>query len=155
MGRIEWFRRWRYDDSTRLAQDQELLLRSYRNSRFANLPQIVIGYREEGTTRRGLFKLLQIPYDCTQPGPGHAWRKLRRIVIPAARFAANCIVVLGGEPRMDHQAAQATSAEPAEWRNLWTLLAIWSGRPCSETFLPSSFLRHARSRQWPEDRSCA
>jgi hypothetical protein len=26
---------------------------------------------------------------------------------------------------MDHQAAQVTSAlEPAEWRNLWTLLAV-------------------------------
>jgi hypothetical protein len=29
MGRIAWFRRWRYDESTRLAEDQELLLRSY------------------------------------------------------------------------------------------------------------------------------
>lgn len=76
MGRIEWFRRWRYDESTRLAEDQELLQRSYRNSRFANLPQIVLGYREEGTTRRGLFKLLHISYVCTQPGRGHdAWKK--------------------------------------------------------------------------------
>jgi glycosyltransferase involved in cell wall biosynthesis len=70
MGRIEWFRRWRYDESTRLAADQELLQRSYRMSRFANLSQIVLDYREEGTTRRGLFKLLHIPYVCTQPGTG-------------------------------------------------------------------------------------
>jgi hypothetical protein len=31
----------------------ELLVRSYRNSRFANLPQIVLGYREERTTLEG------------------------------------------------------------------------------------------------------
>ena len=53
MGRIGWFRRWRYDESIRLAEDQELLQRSYRNSRFANLPQIVLGYREERITLEG------------------------------------------------------------------------------------------------------
>jgi hypothetical protein len=53
MGRIEWFRRWRYDESIRLAEDRELLLRSHRNSRFANLPQIVLCYREERITLDG------------------------------------------------------------------------------------------------------
>jgi glycosyltransferase involved in cell wall biosynthesis len=56
MGRIEWFRRWRYDESIRLAEDQELLLRSYRDSRFANLPHIVLGYREERITLGGTLK---------------------------------------------------------------------------------------------------
>jgi glycosyltransferase involved in cell wall biosynthesis len=76
MGRIEWFRRWRYDETTRLAEDQELLLRSYRNSRFANLPQIVLGCREERITLGGLAKLLHLLYVCTQLGPD-AWRRLR------------------------------------------------------------------------------
>jgi glycosyltransferase involved in cell wall biosynthesis len=56
IGRIEWFRRFRYDEGTRLAEDQELLLRSYRTSRFANLPQVVLGYREERITLGGLSK---------------------------------------------------------------------------------------------------
>jgi hypothetical protein len=55
MGRIEWFRHWRYDESTRFAEDQELLQRSYRMSRFANLAQIVLGYREERITLGGLL----------------------------------------------------------------------------------------------------
>jgi len=29
--------------------------------------------------------------------------KVRLLVIPAARFAANCVLVLGDEPRMNHQ----------------------------------------------------
>jgi glycosyltransferase involved in cell wall biosynthesis len=53
MGRIEWFRRWRYDESIPLAEDQELLRRSCHNSRFANLPQIVLCYREERITLEG------------------------------------------------------------------------------------------------------
>jgi glycosyltransferase involved in cell wall biosynthesis len=150
MGHIEWFRRWRYDESARLAQDQELLLRSYRNSRFANLPQIVLGYREERITLRELFRLLQMRYVCRQHGRGHdPWQKSQNLIISAARFAANCVVALGGGPRMDHHTAQVTSAvEPAEWRNLWTLLAVWYGRPCSETFVSSSLLQQARSRRW-------
>ena len=83
----------------------------------------------------------------TQPSP-RAWRKLWRLVSPAARFVANRVLVLG-EPRMGHQAVQATSAvEAAQWWNLWTLLAGWYGRPCSETFLPSSLLQQARSKRW-------
>lgn len=150
MGRIEWFRHWRYDESPRLAVDQELLLRSYRISRFANLPQIVLGYREERATARGLSKLLHLQYVCSQLGPG-AWRRLRLFVNPAARFAANCIVALGGSKQcLDHPFAQSPpAAEPAEWRDLWTLLAVWYGRPCSETFQPSSLLQKRRSRQWP------
>jgi glycosyltransferase involved in cell wall biosynthesis len=150
MGRIEWFRRWRYDENTRVAQDQELLLRSYRNSRFANLSQIVLGYREEQITPGGLSKLLHPRYVCTEPGPGHAWQRLRLPSAPTARSAADCVVALGEELRIDHKAAQNLSVgEPAEWRDLWTLLSGWYGRPSSETFLPSSLLRRARSRQWP------
>ena len=80
MGRIEWFRRWRYEESAWLAQDQELLLRSYRLSRFANLPQVLLGYRRERITLKKLlrYKLLHIQYVCKQPGVGRGgWQKLQ------------------------------------------------------------------------------
>jgi glycosyltransferase involved in cell wall biosynthesis len=72
MGRIEWFRRWRYEESAWLAQDQELLLRSYRSSRFANLPQVLLGYRRERASLKKLlrYKLLLIKYVCDQPDGG-------------------------------------------------------------------------------------
>ncbi len=70
MGRIEWFRRWRYEETAWLAQDQELLLRSYRLSRFANLPEVLLGYRRERVTLKKLlrYKLLHIEYVSRQPG---------------------------------------------------------------------------------------
>jgi hypothetical protein len=152
MGRVEWFRRWRYEESAWLAQDQELLLRSYRLSCFANLPQVLLGYRRERITLKKLlrYKLLHIRYVSKQPGVSHgSWQKLQLLAVSAARFAANCAAVFAGfEHRMGHQAAQAPSvAELTEWRSLWNLLTAWYGRPASETFLPSSLLRGEKDRR--------
>jgi glycosyltransferase involved in cell wall biosynthesis len=46
MGRADWFRRYRYRTPELVrAQDQELLLRAYPDSRFAVLDEILLGYR--------------------------------------------------------------------------------------------------------------
>jgi len=47
MGRIEWFRKHLYRSEALRCEDQDLLLRTYRFSQFAALPQILLGYREE------------------------------------------------------------------------------------------------------------
>jgi glycosyltransferase involved in cell wall biosynthesis len=152
MGRTEWFRRWRYEESAWLAQDQELLLRSYRLSRFANLPQVLLGYRRERVTLKKLFryKLLLIQYVYRQPGtaPNH-WQEIQLLTITAARFAANCVALFGGfEHRLGHQAAKApTVAELAEWRRVWHLLSAWCGRPSNENFHPSELLADPKDEQ--------
>ena len=56
MGRAEWFRRWRYNPEALRYEDAELLYRSYRDSRFANLDEILYGYRE---MRGGFAKRLK------------------------------------------------------------------------------------------------
>lgn len=46
MGRLEWFRRFRYPDpAPYYAEDFELLLRACDSSRFAALPQVLLAYR--------------------------------------------------------------------------------------------------------------
>jgi glycosyltransferase involved in cell wall biosynthesis len=47
-GRREWFERYRYDERAYGCEDQDLLRRSSRSSRFANLPEILLAYREHG-----------------------------------------------------------------------------------------------------------
>jgi len=47
MGRTEWFRNHPYDPRVVRAEDQELLLRTCRQSRFAGLEEALLGYREE------------------------------------------------------------------------------------------------------------
>ncbi len=49
LGKIEWFRRYRYTlPGPYFSEDQELLLRSYRDSKFATLDEILFAYRVRG-----------------------------------------------------------------------------------------------------------
>ena len=48
LGHLAWFRRYHYDPRITNAQDQDLLLRAYRTSTLANVPEILLGYRENG-----------------------------------------------------------------------------------------------------------
>lgn len=47
IGRIAWFRKHLYRPDALRCEDQELLLRTHESSRFAAVPEIVLGYREE------------------------------------------------------------------------------------------------------------
>ena len=145
MGRIEWFRRWRYQEDAWLAQDQELLLRSYGQSVFANLPDILLGYRKERTSLRKLlrYKVLHVRNVRRTPGaPRDPWQELQLVSVTAARLAANCVTsLIVADHHLGHQAARAPSpTEIAEWNSLWTLLSSWYWPPSSESFNPSALL---------------
>ena len=45
-GRLAWFERYGYDERAVGCEDQDLLRRSWRESRFSNLDEILLGYRE-------------------------------------------------------------------------------------------------------------
>lgn len=47
MGRVDWFRSHPYDERAQKGQDQALLYRSHSTSRFAGLPDALLGYRYE------------------------------------------------------------------------------------------------------------
>ena len=56
MGKKEWFRRHSYDPLFSKAQDYELLLRASRTSNYANVQEILLGYRwEESRLRKRLL----------------------------------------------------------------------------------------------------
>jgi len=54
-GRANWFRNNPYNAELRYAEDQDLLLRSFRHSRLGGLDQVLLGYRQD---RLALRKLL-------------------------------------------------------------------------------------------------
>jgi glycosyltransferase involved in cell wall biosynthesis len=54
-GRREWFGDAPYRPSVYRAEDQDLLLRRHRNSRFANLPDVLLGYRQERLRARHIL----------------------------------------------------------------------------------------------------
>ena len=51
-GRRSWFQKHHYDLRAIRCEDQDLLRRTFRQSRFANVPQILLGYREPEVSLR-------------------------------------------------------------------------------------------------------
>jgi glycosyltransferase involved in cell wall biosynthesis len=157
MGRIEWFRRWRYHEGATLAQDQELLLRSYLDSCFANIPQVLLAYRLEGVSMRKLlrYKLLHFRHVQNQINQKNhhparqVWLMLQLLFVSSARFGANCVAMIGGtEHRLGHQAAEEPSpADLEEWRRLWLMLSTWYHPPSNEIFAADSLLPPTGPRQ--------
>ena len=52
MGRRAWFVRFRYREQAVRCEDQDLLLRAHRASRFACLPEVLLGYRQNSLSLR-------------------------------------------------------------------------------------------------------
>lgn len=120
MGRIEFFRRWPYRPSAVSMEDQDLLLRSYRDSRFANVPEILFGYRE---TELKLAKILKARrYMALRYGQEFVRQGQPRLAIRAvAEQGAKAIydsVAIGlhlDYRLLRHRAGPISALEQAEW----------------------------------------
>ena len=127
-GRIEWFRRHRYDVRRRRAQDFDLLLRSYATSRFANADEILLGYRE-GTisVRKSWRSRYHIVASLTR---GFTRRRrpdlaLRGTIGQVLKGTVDGFAVASGLGYrvLRHRARPLSDAEKARWREVWTQVA--------------------------------
>jgi glycosyltransferase involved in cell wall biosynthesis len=133
-GRADWFRKNPYDSRLRYAEDQDLLLRSFRHSKLAGLGTVLLGYRQD---QLALKKLL----------PGRAtfvrsvWRNglasgevlpaLTGIVINTAKGGLD-VATLGLGLNRQMQLRRLKPVSPAterEWRQLQEDLTVTSCRP--------------------------
>lgn len=127
MGRTAWFRHHRYDERALKAQDYDLLLRTYRESRFAALPDLLIGYREE---RLDAWKNLASRRQTVMAQWRYArkrreWRKLFLAIVEQAVKGAVELAVIGTslERRMlGHRAVPIDAAAAGAWQALWNEL---------------------------------
>lgn len=79
MGRADWFRGYRYQTPEVVrAEDQELLLRAYPDSRFAVLDEILLGYRMGPTALRKLLSARRnlLAAQIGRFAQRHQWRNL-------------------------------------------------------------------------------
>lgn len=124
MGRTAWFRRWRYDPSFTKAQDQELLRRAFRASRFAALPEPLVGYRQDrlsvGKSWRSRYHVARSVVATARreraplAGVGGAVGQLGRAVVDTVAIGT------GLERRiLRHRALPFDAAEGARWTALW------------------------------------
>jgi glycosyltransferase involved in cell wall biosynthesis len=122
-GRLSWFKHWMYDSRAESSCDQDLLLRSFASSQFANMPNILLGYREERIrlTRllyyRRLFAWALLRY-FAQRNP---WLATRGVIEQIIKAGGDCAAILLGLNYhiLRHRAGPITDDERHEWECVW------------------------------------
>lgn len=125
MGKIEWFRRYRYRiPEVVRAEDQELLLRSYRVSRFACLPEVLLGYRQTGLslkkvlTARKHLAIAQWSVNLEQGRLGHAILSFFAFSVKA--LVDTAIGAVGAQRLFIRRLARSAPQEEIDrWRKIW------------------------------------
>ena len=128
MGRIEWFRKWRYDPICRKAQDQDLLLRAWRSSRYAALPEPLVGYRQDALSLRkswlGRYYFSRAILRVTSR-EGRLPVGVAAVAAQVVKLTADTLAMGTGLARtlLKHRALAAPSAEAERWRRVWAACA--------------------------------
>lgn len=125
MGKMAWFRRYRYRiPEVVRAEDQELLLRSYRTSRFACLPEVFLGYRQTGLslkkvlTARKHLALAQWSVNLEQGRPGQAVLGFLAVALKALADVA--ISAVGAQHLFIRRLARSVPQEEVDrWKKVW------------------------------------
>ena len=120
VGHLAWFRRFQYDETAIRCEDQDLLLRAHSASTFGNIPEILLGYRQE---KLGLRKTLRgrrsyVRSAIRELGPrGRLWQSLRIVIAQGSRAAVEVVfVTIGMEEQLLQRRAQAlTTEEKVAW----------------------------------------
>jgi len=128
MGRLEWFQRYGYRTDVKRSQDQDLLLRSYRFSRFANVPDILLGYSEHKIqlnkvlASRWFSAQILVRTFCQEQRPQLAIRALLEQILKAL---ADCLAVTSGlgHRLLRHRARPITDAEKSNWEHVWKIVS--------------------------------
>jgi hypothetical protein len=120
-GRTAWFRENPYPEEMIKAQDQALLLRSFRHSRFATLGEVILGYREEHLTITKMLRgrchasrgFLRHGSDIKVVGPA-----LLKQTVGAIADAVACTTGLEYLV-LRHRARPARTHEVVRWLDVW------------------------------------
>jgi len=124
MGRTEWFRKWRYDPACRKAQDQDLLLRAWRSSHYAALPEPLVGYRQDAISIRksllGRYYFSRAVLHVSA-GEGRLLAGLAAVCLQVAKLAVDMFAISTGTARtmLKHRARPFPNAELDRWRHVW------------------------------------
>lgn len=126
IGHLAFFRRYRYRVGTQ--EDADLLLRAYRDSRFATVPEILLGYREE---RLDLKKILTYRWLYVRSivgelgGRGEVHRVAKGVTIQVLKAGVDCAAVTSGlnYRLLRHRARSVGDEERRDWGPVWTAAA--------------------------------
>jgi hypothetical protein len=143
-GKSEWFLRNQYSTDAPRTQDQDLLLRTYKKSRFAAVPEIVLGYREDSLS---LSKILLARRDMCKTmvriaSEQHmfATAALGIIALVAKGLVDTLAISTGLKYRiLQHRATTLRDEEKIEWRTVWEQVKLTSDRLLADhKYLPNT-----------------
>jgi glycosyltransferase involved in cell wall biosynthesis len=122
-GKRSWFEHYGYSARMIRGQDQDLLLRAYRDSHFSNLSRVVLGYREQLNTRkilqgrsqfaRNIFSEFRQRKQTLRGLAGFAEQSLKGVVDIAALLTGLRPLILG------FRCSDADESDIMEWKSVW------------------------------------
>ena len=120
MAKTSWFRRYPYRPDAIRCEDHDLLFRACAGSRFANLPEIVLGYRQGSIDLRKSLRSRWMWCRCA----GHYLNRAGRLRVGAVEALKSCRDVLAVAARADtawlrSRYGALTAEELREWRQVW------------------------------------
>jgi len=127
MGRAEWFRANPYDERAIRTEDQDLLLRTYRESRFAGLPDLLVGYREESVSlKKSFVSRLFFSRSVVRDAIKHGDRMgaARAVVQQGCKYIADTFAVCTGLNYriLRHRARPLQPVKLRRWSEVWSEL---------------------------------
>lgn len=132
MGRLAWFRAYRYRiPEVRRAEDHDLLLRAYPKSRFACLPEVLLGYRQDAFTLDRQLKArfhLAGAHLRSHLRDGHVGYAVLGVSLQAVKAVADTLASVPGLSSLyfNRVGGAVTDAEKTEWENIWRQVERWT-----------------------------
>jgi len=122
MGRLQWFRRFPYDEGLLKAQDQDLLLRACPTSRFANVPTILLGYRQDRITLKKLW--VSRAYHTRalyRAFSEQAWKLVKALSLQAFKISIDTLAFALGlkQGLLRRRSTSVSELERLEWEGIW------------------------------------
>ncbi len=128
MGRTAWFRRYGYRKDAVQCDDQNMLLRAYKNSSFANVPEILLGYREDSISMAKIIPARRNMARYQYRALRDDGRPVRAVGAVAAQLAKGCVdyvaTAIGLNYVLLRHRAQPIDADDREaWQTVWQALS--------------------------------
>jgi glycosyltransferase involved in cell wall biosynthesis len=128
IGQIGWFRRHPYPIEAVRAEDYALLRRTYRESRFANIRDVLLGVREDSILlRQQMIARKEVcQYAIEASKRDRDFTAVKTIVAQATRAALDILAVGSGLGLaiLPRGATRATPVEVKEWNTVWKTVKL-------------------------------
>jgi glycosyltransferase involved in cell wall biosynthesis len=120
MGSTAWFRRYLYRADAVRCEDHDLLFRARAGSRYANLPEIVLGYRQGSMNLRKRLRSRWMWFRCSGSYlDGAGQMRVGAVELLKSSRDALAVAARADGAWLRSRASTLTENELREWRQVW------------------------------------